>query len=289
MATAREIRRARFEFALATNDDERELRQALADCAMDGHISLAFAREPNFFAAAAVDGEFAEVIVARDRARGRIAGMGIRSISPRYVNGHVAPVGYLSGLRVLPAYRRQAGLVARGYRYLKERHGDGRTPYYLTTIAADNAPALRSIAAGRADLPRYEPLGDFLTLAVNVSRVPRRGRSEGAVTTRLATEADRPATIRYLNEHGPRRQFFPAYREQDLFTDRGMLQKLRPSDIVLATDAGRIVGVLGAWNQSSFKQVIVQRYSRGLGRRSMRVMGPSAWSRTTATKFINCC
>src|SRR5262249_28374113 len=161
---------------------------------------LAFAREPNFFAAAAVDGEFAQVIVGRDCAEMRIVGLGLRAISPRFVNQRVVPVGYLSSLRVLPEYRGQAGLVARGYRYLKALHSDDRPPFYLTTIAAENKAALSTIASGRAGLPRYEPLGSFVTLAINPRRLPRNNRVDRSITTRLATEADRTAIIQFLRE-----------------------------------------------------------------------------------------
>ena len=56
--------------------------------------------------------------------------------------------------RLLPAYRGRT-LVARGYRLLRELHRDGRTDLYYTVIAAENTPALRTLAAGRAGLPAY--------------------------------------------------------------------------------------------------------------------------------------
>jgi hypothetical protein len=252
---------ARFEFTLATADDEAEMRQVLARSEMEGRISLAFAREPNYFAASPVDGEFVQVIIGRDRAADRIVGLGMRAISPCFVNEQITSVGYLSGLRVLPEYRGRGGLVPRGYRYLKSLHQDGRAQFYLTTIAADNQTALATIASGRAGLPRYEPLGDYITLAINTSSVRTRVHDDGTVTTRLATDADRQPILELLQEHGPQRNFFPHYQPQDLFTGTGRLQGLKPSDVVLAFRGGRLVGTLGAWNQSAFKQVIVQHYS----------------------------
>jgi hypothetical protein len=251
---------ARFEFTLATADDEAELRRVLASSMMDGRIALAFAREANFFAASAVDGEFVQVIVGRDRAAQRIVGLGMRAVSPGYVNGRMVPVGYLSGLRVLLEYRRQAGLVPRGYRKLKELHQDGRAPFYLTTIAADNHAALSTIASGRAGLPRYEPLGDYITLAIDPARAAKICKADGSITTRLATNADRGPLLEFLRQQGSRRNFFPGYREHDVFSISGRLQGLMPSDVVLAIRGGQLVGTLGAWNQAGFKQVIVQSY-----------------------------
>jgi hypothetical protein len=261
---AHEHRMTQFAFSLATEADERELRRVLADSPMEGRISLTFTREPNFFGAAPLDGEFAQVIVGRDRAAGRIVGLGIRAINPCFVNQRETSVGYLSGLRVLTDYRRRAGLIPRGYRYLKELHQDNRTEFYLTTIAADNRTALSTIASGRAGLPRYEPLDNFVTLAINPKRMPPKVREKSTIETRLAAEVDRELIIEFLREQGPSRQFFPAYSEHDLFSERGRLRGLRPGDVVLAFRHGRLVGMLGAWDQSAFKQVVVQRYSRWL-------------------------
>src|SRR5262245_33959234 len=145
----------RYEFTLATADDEAELREVLSSTPMEGRISISFAREPNFFAAAPVDGKAVQIVVGRDAQEGCIVGMGSRTAGPRYVNQQATTVGYLGGLRVLPHYRGQGGLIARGYRFLRQLHEDELVPYYLTTIAADNEIALQTLAAGRGGLPTY--------------------------------------------------------------------------------------------------------------------------------------
>jgi hypothetical protein len=103
-----------------------------------------------------------------------------------------------------------------------------------------------------------------VTLAIRPAHAKRSGQVEEAAATRLATEADRARIVEFLRKHGPRRQFFPAYRECDLFRHGGLLQDLGPEDIVLALRDGQIIGVLGAWDQSAFKQVVVRGYSRSL-------------------------
>src|SRR5207237_150176 len=93
-----------------------------------------------------------EAYLGRCRALGEAVGVGSRSITRVFVNGRPRDVGYLGDLRLLPAYRGRT-VLARGYRLLRDLHADGRTDLYFTVIAADNAPALSTIAAGRAGLP----------------------------------------------------------------------------------------------------------------------------------------
>jgi hypothetical protein len=76
------------------------------------------------------------------------------------------------------------------------------------------------------------------------------------------TTDDEHALIRFLHEHGARRQFFPAWQATDF--DSPATQGLRLSDVLLARRHGEIVGVSGWWDQSSFKQTVVHGYDRWL-------------------------
>ena len=67
---------------------------------MDGRIRIALEREPDSFLAATIEGEIHQVIAVRDRASGRLLGMGSRSVSDAWVNGRRTRLGYLSQLRV---------------------------------------------------------------------------------------------------------------------------------------------------------------------------------------------
>src|SRR5690349_5043413 len=114
----------RFEFALATEEDDDALRNLLRQIAMPGNIILAFLREPSFFLAEQAGSIANQVIVCKDRQQNRLMGMGSRSIRCVYIDGKPAHVGYLSMLRGIPEARGNIGL-ARGYRYLQTLHADG--------------------------------------------------------------------------------------------------------------------------------------------------------------------
>jgi hypothetical protein len=249
----------KYELDLATREDDLALRQLLAATPLQGDISLTFAREPSYFAAARIDGEFVQVLVAREIGSNRIVGMGSRAISSCFVQGETQPVGYLSSLRVQREYRGHAGLLARGYRAFRDIHADQRAPYYLTTITADNYRAIELLTSQRAGLPIYFPLGRFHTLTIS-SAIQVKAVIPNNIKVRVATSESIQTISRFFREHGPRRQFFPDYS----VSEEGLIHRLsglRSSDLLLAFDGNELVGTLGIWDQRPFKQIIVADYS----------------------------
>ena len=179
----------RYRFELATPQDDLALREVLRATPMDGRISVCFQREPSFFSGSVVEGPFRQVIVCRDTQTSEIVGFGTRSIRDMHVNGSPEPVGYLGSLRLLEPHR-SIGLVARGFRFLSELHGDQRTELYLTTIAEGNERAMATLTSGRAGLPRYNFAGRFHTFAIPIPRKLKRPRGfQGEVTVRSAAPA----------------------------------------------------------------------------------------------------
>jgi hypothetical protein len=73
-----------------------------------------------------------------------------------------------------------------------------------------------------------------------------------------------PAIVSFLNEQGAQRQFFPVVREEDFFIPGSKFEGLDPEDLFVAYQGDRICGVLGAWDQSAFRQQVVQGYHNHL-------------------------
>jgi hypothetical protein len=253
---------SRYQFERAIPDDDADLRQILAATPMDGRISVGFRREPSWFAGAAVDGRFRQVIACRDQQTGRVIGFGCRSIRDVYINGRPGQVGYLSSLRLLPAHR-NIGLVARGFAAFRELHDDGRVPYYLTTIATGNRTALNVLTSGRAGLPTYHPAGEYHTVAITL---PRRRRRTKAITlsVRPASAQDLPAVLDLLATSGPRRQFFPRLTADDFLSPEGAMSGLSLDNVLLAEREGRLIGTFAGWDQSSYRQSVVHAYHGSL-------------------------
>lgn len=243
-----------MKFVLATPTHEPELRRLLAEDPMPGVFRLAYTREPDFRQALEVQGAAAQVLTALEG--DRVVGMGVRAILPLHLNGQPQEVGYLSGLRSLVSVRRGLGL-ARGFRFLRELHADGRVPGYLTTVLEDNAHALALLQSGRAGLPRYQDLGRFTTHVLFPHRRPRSPVPQGI---KIASPPQiEPATIvAFLREHASRRPFGPVFGEA---LTGPMYRDFQPEDLTVALRGDRIVGVTGVWDQSRYKQVRVAGYA----------------------------
>lgn len=250
---------SKYRLELARPEDDADLRQIMAATPMDGFISVGFRREPSWFAGAVVDGQSRQVVVCRDTTTGRVIGFGCRSLREVLVNGEPKTIGYLSSLRLLKEYR-SLGLVARGYAFFRELHQDGRTPLYVTTIAAGNEAAQRVLTAGRAGLPMYHADGSYFTFAIALPRRKRSTPPSKGMTIRAASAADLPALVEFLSREGARRQFFPRYRPEDFTAPEGLLCSLSLGNILLAERGGRIVGTLAAWDQHAYRQSIIHGY-----------------------------
>ena len=255
----------RYRFELAGPADDADLRRILAETPMAGRISVAFRREPSYFAGAHVEGRFRQVVACRDTESGRLVGFGVRSTSPRYVNGRPESVGYLSTLRLLAEHRNR-GLVARGYAFFRRLHADGQVRLYLTTIAEGNTTALTLLTSGRAGLPAYHNAGRYHTAAIPLARRPSRKLDPSGATIRPARRDDVGTLLVFLREHGPRRQFFPVYEAEDFVGETGVFKDLRPEDVLLAFRGGALVGTLAGWDQHGFRQTVVHGYRGALGR-----------------------
>lgn len=256
----------RYQIELATEKDDADLREILRKTPMEGHISVSFRREPSYFDAAVVEGDFRQVVAARDQETQRLVGFGARSVRQLLVNCVEQPVGYLSTLRLLKEHR-NLGLIAKGYAKFRELHEDGRAPYYLTTIAEGNETALKILTSGRAGLPTYRYLQTLYALAIPLKPAQSKAHFESrasAIQVEPMSESDLYGLIQFWRMHGAGRQFFPALRQNDFFDRNAIYRDLNAESILIARRGGNVVGTLGVWDQSSFKQSVVERYSRGM-------------------------
>lgn len=243
-----------MKFVLAEPTHEPELRRLMAEDPMPGAFRLAYTREPDFRQALDVQGTSTQVLTALEG--DRVVGMGVRAILPVHLNGHPQEVGYLGGLRSLVSARRGLGL-ARGFRFLRELHADGRVPGYLTTVLEDNAHALAMLQSGRAGLPRYLDLGRFTTHVLFPSRRSPHPMPQGL---RIVSppQIEMTSIVAFLREHAPRRPFGPVFGDE---LTGPWYRDFRPEDLFVALQGDQIVGVTGRWDQSRYKQVRVAGYA----------------------------
>jgi hypothetical protein len=235
------------EFALATGADDAGIRHLLASSAVPGRIRIRYEREPSYFDGVATMGT-TQVLVAR--ADEQVVGVACRSIRRMFINGEPADVGYLGQLRVDPQFRGR-WLVLRGFRKLHELHRADPPRGYVTTIIEGNAEAEGVLVRlARGPMPRYRRLDRLVTLALPTAHA---GAGKAA-----AVAAALHTVVEFLNREGRKRNFFPVYDESS-FSD-GTTRGFDPKDFVVIERHGELAGVAGVWDQSAYKQSIVDAY-----------------------------
>lgn len=246
-----------YSFRLACDDDDPALRDLLRKTVMRGNINIAFHREPNFFWAERLGNIQTQVILAQSFSPNEIVGCGSRGIRSAYVDGVLKNIGYLGGLRIVP--KAQGGTVlARGYRYLRELHNDGQVPYYYTTILSENKQARDILTSGRGGLPIYTPRGTLLTGLIPLSN---RSFKEGSKAVTRASEVELDNTLNAVNRYNRRWQFAPHYRHCDFSTGFGRMRGFSLENTYLYKNQDSIHGTISVWDQTNFKQVIVDSYA----------------------------
>lgn len=248
----------RFGIGLAERSDNEPLKELIAGVDMDGEIRVSFRREPDFFLGERAGSLFSQTIVARELNTGEIAGFGSRSVKMTYINGQRSHSGYLGGLRMRPLFRKGT-LLARGYRFMKELHGDRRAALYLTAIGEGNREAEKLLTSGKAGLPSYMPYGEYRAAAVAVCRRKRDIGIEG-VRIERGTASDLDEIVSCLNRNGREKQFYPVYGPADFTGEDAAMAGIGPEDFFIARRGGRVTGVAACWDQSDYRQTVIAGY-----------------------------
>jgi hypothetical protein len=163
-------------------------------------------------------------------------------------------------LRLEPAHR-GGTLIARGYRFLRQLHSDGRVDFYGTVIFHDNQTALQTIAATRAGLPAYHDLGVIHCPGINLRR--RKPAISADCEILRGRPEFLPEIVDCLNRNNARKQFAPVH-DVETFIRGNRWKDFKPADFFVARRNNHVIGVVGRWDQTAFKQTRVISYGKRL-------------------------
>nr|NLI49022.1 hypothetical protein [Propionibacterium sp.] len=224
----------RWGVRVAGDGDAADLLRLYECDAAAGDLAVLTTRRPDPLASLRTEGDRVVFPVVTDNESGRVIGGGACVIRRASVGGVDRTVCYLTGLKLLPEYRRQVPLMARIYGWARELTAD--VDLYYTTIMADNAAAQRLLTGRRRrGMPEYRPAGGYTTWCFRTPpvRLPRWG-----LRLELGTASDLVS---------------PGF-------DLEPVRPLAPESWVLRDRSGAVVASAGVWDQRAHRQYIVLRY-----------------------------
>ncbi|QCF27681.1 GNAT family N-acetyltransferase [Hydrocarboniclastica marina] len=240
----------------ATVDDSPAILRLLANNSQPGKLHLTFERAPDYFYGARVSCKEPDVYVAEHPDGDELVGLfnvGYREV---FVNGAVETVRYGHDLRLDQTFRGGSAMLAI---YQMLRQVLEGPEWMQSVILADNAHYIKSVGGSRPGLPSFYPCGEIETslLYGRRSKKVAIGNSE----VRPATAEDLPLMQELLDREGPRKQFYPYYRFSALTGTDPFYRGLKPESYWLLFERGRLTGMVGTWDQATFKQTRVVDYS----------------------------
>lgn len=252
---------AEFDVRWSRPDDEPDIRALIGSVAMPGTVAVRFSREPDYFLGASIMGDPCDVLVARHQPDGQLAGIACRAESKAFVNGVEEKLGYIGQIRIAPQFRGR-WLVNAGAEMFRQASAPGLM--YFGVIASDNPRARLLLAGSRPPAGLHVRHISGITTCAILLR-PMREHNIPGITVTTGSPEKLEEIVAFLRANGLRRQFFPAYTLED-FTGGSRLRGLSPQNIMVARRGGKITGVMAVWDQSAYKQDIIDSYGSTLQR-----------------------
>jgi len=135
---------------------------------------------------------------------------------------------------------------------------------YLASIIDGNEQATGLLVNHpRKGYPIFQEICRLWTLALIVRRSQKIPTSPYTISR--GSKENLSEIITFFQQHGAAKQFFPAYVETD-FLNSPLTRNFQVEDFLLARHQSKLVGVMGLWDQSAYKQSVVRGYNGTIAR-----------------------
>jgi GNAT superfamily N-acetyltransferase len=247
-----------FIFRLATLKDDAQLRSLMAATPVPGSVTVAFQREPDFFAACPAMGDCL-VVMAIEAGSQKLAAAVCLARQERWWGNEPRPVGYVGGLRVHPDFR-GAGILTKALPFLREVAATwGDIPWFTVIPSGNRSSEGLFVRNIRASFPKLTLLSGLYTLGMITGR-SRRHQALPELAGAILGPASPEEVADFLEKN--HQELRPCWTAEELRPGSG----LGPLQLLGARRNGVLVGTAAVWDQEAFKQSVVKAYSPGLAR-----------------------
>lgn len=247
---------SRFTTRLAHLSDNPALLRLLGVAQPSRGVMLTFERAPDYFHSVAVTHEVPHVVVAERCSDGEVVGVASFGTRRLFIDGQVQAVRYGSDLRIATELQGSRLIIylTRAVREVLQEHG-----WYQAIILEENQRTRAVLEGARAGLPMYRPHVGLETWTLSGRK--NTAAKNTALQVRKAQADDIPAMNAFLQLMAVHYQFLPAYDFSGLLAGAPYFKGLTLDDFLLVSDEHGLRGMVGLWNQKSFKQTRVVGYN----------------------------
>lgn len=259
-----------FVARLATVDDNAAILALMSQPQPSNGVQFSFERLPNYFDSANVTHHQPHTIVIEKQANKCLVAMVNMGWREVFVDGCLQRIRYGADLRIDKQF--QGGRVLM---YINRAVRDCvQEDWYQSVILSANDKSRSALEGGRAGLPIYRSLGTISTHTITGRKIVFSSHKQ----VRRAQVGDIPAMNAFAKHMAEHYQFLPHYDFYQLTQQHAYFNGLRIDDFLVLFEGEQLVGLVGLWNQKTFKQTRVVDYGRAVA-----IFRPfyNWWSRVT--------
>lgn len=246
-----------FSARLATPADNPKIQALVNKITAPGLAIMSFQRSPDFFVGAHIIGQEVIMTVIEDSERpDYLAGMSVLSGRDLFINGNKRRVLYSGDVKVDSFYRRK-GLGSRLYAEQRVHLPEGALLQGLI-LSANKDPVIAQSRSAKGTMPDIWSSHKVETSLIYTRTL--KPRIPTGVEIRAATAADVPSMQALFDREAPRRNGYPVYDFAKLLAGDAYYAGIRIEGFALAMKGGEIIGMMGGWDQKSFKQTRIVGY-----------------------------
>lgn len=244
-------------FFFADSNDSAGILNIMESDITPGGLQLLYTRRDDPYASFLEESREAKVGVIKSD--GRVIATIAALPRKMYINGTPRRVCYVSNMKRL----KDCDINLNWYEMFKEMCMALDCDLYFCSLLDDNAEVKRMLHKKRRYMPYSEPLCGYKTYIINPGvRMDKRSRycfrdvsRDTGVEFVRAGKNDEDDIVRFLNDNGGNRDFFPVF---DSLSDIG---DIRAEDFYLIRKAGCIVAAGAVWDRRNVKQYVLKRCS----------------------------
>ena len=232
---------------LAELDEGKRILEILETSPAKGAIELLYTRRPNAYESYHKESNDVRVHVIKDEEA--IIATSAEIIRDVYINGEVKKTSYLCGLKKDPYYD---GVVNFGKLFFKSLTREDIDCYFCSVVE-DNKEARALFEKRRKRVMNMDYLQTYTTYMFKPYF--KFKVVENNFVFKQVEKSEEEAVVKFLNEEGKNKNFFPVINSLEQFTD------LSANDFYILKKDDEIIACGALWNQKNYRQYIVKKYN----------------------------